>query len=49
MEAGMLINGLLLRFEAIGDDCEFGLMQIYFGTYPVSLLRFAGFEVLLSK
>ena len=38
------LNELLLQFEPIGDNCEFGLMQQYFGAEPLSLLRFAGFE-----
>lgn len=30
---------LLLRFESIGRDCEFGLVQRRFGAEPISLLR----------
>ena len=33
---------LMLRFENIGDNCEFGLVQRHYGAEPVGLLRFAG-------
>nr|WP_321986024.1 hypothetical protein [uncultured Lichenicoccus sp.] len=33
---------LMLLFENIGDNCEFGLVQRHFGAEPVGLLRFAG-------
>jgi hypothetical protein len=33
---------LMLKFENIGDNCEFGLVQRHFGADPVGLLRFAG-------
>jgi hypothetical protein len=33
---------LMLQFENIGDNCEFGLVQRHFGAEPVGLLRFAG-------
>jgi len=33
---------LMLRFENIGDNCEFGLVQRHFQADPVGLLRFAG-------
>ena len=33
---------LMLRFENIGDNCEFGLVQRHFKADPVGLLRFAG-------
>ncbi len=36
---------LLLRFEALGDNCEFGLVQRKAGAEPLGLLRFAGFHV----
>ncbi len=35
---------LMLRFENIGDNCEFGLVQRHYGSDPVGLLRFAGLE-----
>lgn len=33
---------LMLQFENIGDNCEFGLVQRHFNADPVGLLRFAG-------
>ena len=33
---------LMLHFENIGDNCEFGLVQRHFKADPVGLLRFAG-------
>ena len=33
---------LMLQFENIGDNCEFGLVQRHFQADPVGLLRFAG-------
>jgi amino acid adenylation domain-containing protein len=33
---------LMLRFENLGDDCEFGLVQRRYGAEPLSLLRFTG-------
>jgi hypothetical protein len=33
---------LVLRFESVGDNCEFGLVQRMVGTEPLGLLRFAG-------
>ncbi len=35
-------EALMLRFENIGDNCEFGLVQRHFRADPVGLLRFAG-------
>ena len=35
---------LMLRFENIGDNCEFGLVQRHYRADPVGLLRFAGLE-----
>ncbi len=35
-------EALMLRFENIGDNCEFGLVQRHFKADPVGLLRFAG-------
>jgi tetratricopeptide (TPR) repeat protein len=31
---------LFLRFESLGDNCEFGVVQRYFGADPLGLLRF---------
>jgi hypothetical protein len=36
---------LMLRFEALGDNCEFGLVQRKAGSEPLGLLRFAGFFI----
>ncbi|WP_428376997.1 hypothetical protein [Lichenicoccus sp.] len=33
---------LMMLFENIGDNCEFGLVQRHFAAEPVGLLRFAG-------
>lgn len=33
---------LMLQFENIGDNCEFGLVQRHFNVNPIGLLRFAG-------
>lgn len=35
-----VIRTLLLHFESIGFDCEFGLVQRRYGAEPLSLLRF---------
>ena len=40
--AGLEAREVMLRFENIGDNCEFGLVQRQFGAEPVGLLRFAG-------
>jgi hypothetical protein len=36
------IKELLLGFESLGSNCEFGLLQRRFGAEPLGLLRFAG-------
>lgn len=33
---------LLIRFESLGDSCEFGMVQRRFGAEPLSLLRWTG-------
>jgi tetratricopeptide (TPR) repeat protein len=33
---------LLARFESLGDNCEFGLVQRRFGAEPLGLLRWSG-------
>lgn len=33
---------LVLRFEGLGDNCEFGLVQRHFGAEPLGLLRWTG-------
>jgi capsular polysaccharide biosynthesis protein len=40
---------LMLRFESLGDDCEFGLLQRHAGAEPLGLLRFGGFRVPLAE
>ena len=37
----MAHDELLLHFESLGDDCEFGLVQRFAGHDPLGLLRFA--------
>lgn len=39
-DAGAL-QKLFMRFESIGDTCEFGIVQRRFGAEPISLLRWA--------
>jgi len=31
---------LVQRFESLGDNCEFGMVQRYAGAEPLSLFRF---------
>ncbi len=33
---------LMTSFESLGDDCEFGFVQRYFGVEPLGIFRFAG-------
>lgn len=33
---------LFMRFEALGDNCEFGGVQRHFGAEPISLMRWGG-------
>jgi hypothetical protein len=35
------INDLMMRFESLGEDCEFGLVQRRCGAEPLGLLRFS--------
>lgn len=39
--AAIPLAQLLLRFESLGDNCEFGLVQRQAGAEPLGLLRFA--------
>ncbi len=39
------LQDLMLRFAALGDNCEFGLVQRQAGAEPLGLLRFAGFHI----
>jgi capsular polysaccharide biosynthesis protein len=36
------LEELMLAFESLGDNCEFGLVQRHGGAEPLGLLRFAG-------
>jgi capsular polysaccharide biosynthesis protein len=40
--AGKPIDELVVAFESLGDNCEFGLVQRWAGAEPLGLLRFAG-------
>jgi hypothetical protein len=40
-DAGVLLKDMLLAFESLGDNCEFGLVQRAGGAEPLGLLRFA--------
>jgi SAM-dependent methyltransferase len=33
---------LMLKFQSLGDNCQFGFVQRHFGAEPMGLLRFAG-------
>jgi Glycosyltransferase 61 len=39
------IDELMLAFESLGDNCEFGLVQRHAGAEPLGLLRFAGMSL----
>jgi hypothetical protein len=41
---GFSVDTLLRRFESLGHNCEFGLMQRGWGSEPLGLLRFGGIE-----
>jgi hypothetical protein len=41
IESPLPIDELMLRFESIGENCEFGLVQRRCGVEPLGLLRFA--------
>jgi len=38
---GEELAGLMMRFESLGEDCEFGLVQRRCGAEPLGLLRFS--------
>ena len=40
--AALAPRDVMMRFENVGDNCEFGLVQRHYGAEPVGLLRFAG-------
>ena len=37
---------MLLRFESIGSDCEFGAVQRRYGAEPLGLLRWNDVDIL---
>jgi capsular polysaccharide biosynthesis protein len=39
------LSELMLAFESLGDNCEFGLVQRHAGSEPLGLLRFAGISL----
>ena len=42
---GLAPDDLMLQFESLGHNCEFGLVQRAFGAEPLGLLRFVGIQV----
>jgi hypothetical protein len=45
LACGLLPVELVMHFESIGQNCEFGLVQRALQAEPLSLLRFAGIEL----
>jgi hypothetical protein len=39
------LDKMIMRFESLGDNCEFGLVQRQLGAEPLGLLRFAFVEL----
>jgi hypothetical protein len=39
------LRAMVLRFESLGDNCEFGLVQRRCGAEPLGLLRFSNIEL----
>jgi hypothetical protein len=39
---GEALTGMMMRFESLGEDCEFGLVQRRCGAVPLGLLRCSG-------
>lgn len=39
------IRSMMLRFESLGEDCEFGVVQRRFGAEPLQLFRWSGCSV----
>jgi hypothetical protein len=39
------LRDVMMRFQSLGDNCEFGLLQRRAGAEPLDFLRFAGFYV----
>src|SRR5665213_2326623 len=44
---GAEIGQLMMNFESMGNNCEFGLVQRHYGAEPISLLRWSGTPPLL--
>jgi hypothetical protein len=42
---GLKLDALMLRYESIGHNCEFGLVQRACGVEPLGLLRFVGIAI----
>jgi hypothetical protein len=42
------LDELMMKFESLGDNCEFGLIQRAGGADPIGLLRFAGLHIPLE-
>lgn len=38
-------HDLMLRFESLGHDCEFGLLQRAFGAEPLGMMRWGGTHI----
>jgi hypothetical protein len=49
MPGPMHVEQLMLQFESLGDNCEFGLVQRNAGAEPISLLRFSGFYIPIEQ
>ena len=47
-ETALTDDELMLRFQSLGDNCQFGFVQRHFGSEPISLLRFAGVPDLIG-
>ncbi len=43
------LTQVMLSFEALGDNCELGLVQRQAGVEPLGLLRFAGFHIPIER
>ena len=43
------LDELMMQFENLGDNCEFGLVQRSVGIEPLGLLRFAGFHLPIEQ
>jgi hypothetical protein len=43
------LDELVIEFENLGDNCEFGLVQRSVGIEPLGLFRFAGFYIPIEK